>query len=119
MKPKERSPIAYEQWRRDKYQRAEDAAYCFGYYLIKHCRDEVLTNALKSAKPETRQIVEEAVDEALHNVMDLIEEFYSTEAGPNHNITFRLKAEISEKRGGEVVEEFEIAPGLDLLVTGN
>src|ERR1019366_3382147 len=71
------TPKPYEQWRTNAGDREEDAAYTFGYYLMKHCRAEAL-KAVESAEVPTtaeqfRAQVAEAVDTALHNVLDLVE----------------------------------------------
>ena len=84
----------YEQWRTLPADRAEDAAYTFGYYLMQHCRAEALkqvqSTPLPAAAEEFQAQVATAVDVALHNVMDLLEGFWRTQAGPNHMAEFAL-----------------------------
>jgi hypothetical protein len=105
------TPRPYEQWRTAS-SRAEDAAYTFGYYLIQHCRKEALKSAAISVESEELQArVAAAVDTALHNVMDLLEGFWRTEAGPNHTTEFALSVCVSDA-SGTVVERIDISPCL-------
>jgi hypothetical protein len=108
-------PRFYPDWREDAIDRAEDAAYLFGYYLILHCRAEALKKAA-DASPETRQAVEEAVDLALHNAMDLLEGFWKTPAGEDCTAEFALQVNIRDK-DRKMVESQAISPcKLDLPI---
>ncbi len=113
-------PKSYEQWRQDPIQRAEDAAYTFGYHLIEHCRSEALKEThsarLPKDKPELQSIVAAAVDVALHNVVDLLEGFFGTKAGPNHPVCYALGVCVCDQNG-EVIERIDISPSmLDLPI---
>ena len=81
------TPRPYEEWRTGSADRGEDAAYTFGYYLMRHCRAEALKRVQAASLPATPQEfqaqVEAAVDTALHNAMDLLEGFWRAEAGPS------------------------------------
>jgi hypothetical protein len=97
------TPRPYEQWSTNAADHKEDAAYTFGYYLMKHCRAE----ALKCASSQRRCVmtrkqlhkqVESAVDTALHNVLDLIEGYWPAEAGQKHTAEFALLVRVSEMR---------------------
>ena len=55
-------PAPYNDWRTDPIDRAEDAAYTFGYHLIIHCRDEAMATLPPEASAEARAAVEKAVD---------------------------------------------------------
>jgi len=100
------TPRPYEQWRTGSADRKEDAAYTFGYYLMKHCRAEALKSVQSAPMLMTRKQfhkqVEKAVDTALHNVLDLIEGFWPAEAGPNHRAEFELSVRIRDASGKEV-----------------
>jgi hypothetical protein len=94
------TPKPYEQWRTNAGDREEDAAHTFGYYLMKHCRAEAL-KAVESAEVPTtaeqfRAQVAEAVDTALHNVLDLVEGYWPMEAGPSHRAAFELSVSVSD-----------------------
>lgn len=114
------TPRHYEDWRTASHDRAEDAAYNFGFHLIRHCRHEALRQLESAAVPnspeEFRAQVATAVDTALHNVMDLLEGFWSTEAGPNHTTQYALSVCVAGA-GGKEVERIEISPcQLDLTI---
>lgn len=102
-------PRGFAQWRCDANDRSEDAAYAFGFHLITHCRDEVLSTLPDDATPETLAAVEKAVDGALHNVCDMLEGFWRLEAGPRHSIALALHVEV-QNEDGETVETQRISP---------
>ena len=107
------TPRPYEQWSTKAAEREEDAAYTFAFYLMKHCRAEALKRA-KSApmfatRKQQQKQVEEAVDIALHNVMDLLEGFWPLEAGPNHRAAFALAVCVSDT-SQKPVERIDISP---------
>jgi hypothetical protein len=109
-------PRNYVAWRTGEYERPEDAAYLFGYYLVKHCRDEAMATLSADASPELRGAVEKAVDTALHNVCDMLEGFWKLEAGPQHTISLALGVQVRDAQNS-VVETQEIAPcKLDLPI---
>jgi len=110
------TPRPYEEWRVSNVDRAEDAAYTFGYHLIHHCRREALKRALdKCVLPVSNEELEaqitSAVDTALHNVMDLLEGFWPTKAGPNHQVSYALSVCVSDT-DREQVERIDISPAL-------
>ncbi len=109
------TPRPFVEWRTDKFDRAEDAAYTFGYHLMQHCRAEALkkveTADLPKSAEEFRIQVTAAVDTALHNVMDLLEGFWVTEAGPNHRVAYALSVCVSNMSGSPV-ERVNISPCL-------
>lgn len=115
------TPRPYEQWRTDAADREEDAAYTFGYYLMRHCRAEALKKVQSAPVLVTRKRlqkqVEEAVDTALHDVMDLLEGFWPIEAGPNHKAEFALSVCVSDKSQKQV-ERIDISPCLIDLPIG-
>jgi hypothetical protein len=109
-------PCTYPNWRKDPMDRAEDAAYLFGYFLMKHCRDEALAELPVNASEEIRTIVVKAVDTALHNVCDLLEGYWTLEAGRKHRAELMLAVRILDGEG-ELVESQEISPAkLDLPI---
>ncbi|HWY77499.1 MAG TPA: hypothetical protein VN281_17910 [Verrucomicrobiae bacterium] len=109
------TPRPYEQWRRHPADRGEDAAYTFGYYLMRHCRSEALKSVKSAALPTTPEEfqtqVEASVDTALHNFMDLLEGFWRTEAGPNHTAEFALGVRVKDASRKEV-DRIDISPCL-------
>jgi len=114
------TPSPYEQWRALPGDRAEDAAYTFGYYLMQHCRAEALKGVQSTPIPagaeEFQAQVATAVDVALHNVMDLLEGFWRTQAGPNHTAEFALSVCVKDA-SRTVVERIDISPcRLDLPI---
>ena|SRR5260370_42413513 len=109
-------PRSYPKWRTGKFDRPEDAAYLFGYYLMLHCRDESIATLPAGASPEVRAVLEKAVDVALHNVCDMLEGFWRLEAGPNHTISLALGVQVRDAHS-QVLETQEISPcKLDLPI---
>jgi len=109
-------PRIYPQWRTGQPDRAEDAAYLFGYYLIMHCRDEAMATLPADASPDVKGVVEKAVDTALHNVCDMLEGFWPLDAGPDHRISLALGVQVRDAQK-QVVEAVEISPcKLDLPI---
>jgi hypothetical protein len=114
------TPRPYEQWRAKAGDREEDAAYTFGYYLMQHCRAEALKQVQSApilmTRKQCQKQVEAAVDIALHNVMDLLEGFWRTEAGPQHTAEFALSVRVMDASKKEV-ERLDISPcSLDLPI---
>jgi hypothetical protein len=88
-------PRPHEEWRTDFRARAGDAAYTFGYYLMRHCRHEALAKI--DGPPEVKAVAEEAVDAALHNVNDLLEGFFGPlESGTDHTVEFALEVRVND-----------------------
>ena len=113
------TPRPYEQWRAGSADRGEDAAYTFGYYLMQHCRAEALKKVQSAPTPATpeefRAQVEAAVDTALHNVMDLVEGYWATQAGPDHRVNYTLSVCVSDM-SRQPVETVDISSGIDLPI---
>lgn len=101
-------PRPYPAWRRTEVEREEDAAHTFGYYLVRHCRDEALAKAAE-LPADARSEVERAVDRALHNVCDLLEGYFPLEAGPHHRVELVLGVRVRDATG-EVAETVEVSP---------
>lgn len=101
-------PAPFTAWRTDPFERDTDAAHMFGYYLITKCRDEALKN-VASAPKKQRAAIEEAVDHALHNVMDLFEGYWVLQTGEEHRIELALQVRVQDKNF-EIVETRELAP---------
>jgi hypothetical protein len=109
------TPRFFENWRTEPIGRAEDAANTFGYDLMLHCRAEALkatgAASLPATDTEFHAHVAAAVDVALHNVMDLLEGFWRTQAGPNHTVEYALA--VCVKADGQApVERIDISPCL-------
>ncbi len=114
------TPKPFEDWRAVPIDRAEDAAYTFGYHLMRHCRAEALKEVEAAPVPQSaeefREQVATAVDTAFHNVMDLLEGFWPTQAGPNHRVAYTLSVCVSDMNRTPV-ERIEISPcRLDLPI---
>jgi hypothetical protein len=109
------TPRPYEEWRADSADRGEDAAYTFGYYLIQHCRAEVLKQVQSAPVLVTRKQfqkhVEAAVDRTLCSVMDLLEGYWRADAGPKHTAEFVLSVRVMDANRKEV-EHVDISPCL-------
>jgi hypothetical protein len=108
-------PKPYEEWRTAPAKRAEDAAYTFGYDLMRRCRAEAL-KALHSAPlpksdAEFHAQVAGAVDTALHNVLALLEGFWPMEAGPKHRVAYALAVCVNDL-DHQPVERIDISPCL-------
>jgi hypothetical protein len=119
--PDSDTPKPYEQWRAASFDRAEDAAGTFGYHLIQHCRLEALKKIKATPVPtsaeEFQTQVAAAVDTALHNVMDLLEGFWPTQAGPNHRVAYELSVCVTDM-SRKAVEKVAISPSLIDLPIG-
>ncbi len=112
------TPRPFKEWRTDKFARANDAAYTFGYHLMQHCRAEALKTAeagVPKSPEEFREQVTAAVDTALHNVMDLVEGYWATQTGPDHRVTYTLSVCVSDM-SRKPVESIDISSGLDLPI---
>jgi hypothetical protein len=107
-------PLIYPDWRRDKYDRAEDAAYTFGYHLIEHCRKEAIDDLPADLTEEQHTKCISSIDTALHNVLDLFEGFYRLDSGPDHRVEYALQVVITDNEHKEV-ERQEIT-GLDMPI---
>ncbi len=109
-------PDPYPKWRPQPADRAEDAAYTFGYHLIIHCRDEAIAKVPADVGPETRAAAERSVDVALHNLMDMLEGFWRLPSGESHELEYALQVRVRDA-AGNVVEQLEISPAkLDLPI---
>jgi hypothetical protein len=109
------TPKPFEEWRTASFDRAEDAAYTSGYHLMQHCRAEALKAVESAAVPTSaedfRAQVTTAVDTVLHNVMDLLEGFWPTQAGRDHRVTYTLSVCVSDM-SRTPVERIDISPRL-------
>jgi hypothetical protein len=114
-------PKSYEDWGTDRSERKYDAAYTFGYHVMQHCRSEALkevaTAGLPATVEELQDQVAKAVDTALHNVMDLLEGFWPTKAGPNYGVHYALAVCVTDE-SREEVERIFISPCLMDLPIG-
>jgi hypothetical protein len=108
------TPRPYDQWRVKPIDRAEDAAYTFGYDLMRYCRAEALKSADPVKLPKSAELHDQiiaAVDLALNSVMDLLEGFVPMDAGPNHKVSYALSVCVADADGAER-ERIDISPCL-------
>jgi hypothetical protein len=111
-----KQPRDFADWRERQFDRQEDAAYLFGYYLVMNCRDEAMSSLPANAPTEAKAAVEKAVDTALHNVCAMLEGFWRLDAGPDHAISLALGVQVRNAQN-EVIETQEISPcTLDLQI---
>lgn len=111
---KPQTPQSFLRWRTEPIDRAEDAAYVFGYHLMEHCRNEALKRVegnLPKSRKEFHEQVAKAVDVALHNVVDLLEGFWPTQAGPKHRVSYALSVCVSDMKH-KPIERIDISPCL-------
>jgi hypothetical protein len=106
-------PRPYEEWRKQAVDRAEDAAYTFGFHLMQYCRAEALKSAESEKLPansnELSALLTKAVDSALNNLTDLLEGFFKLYTGTNHEVEYVLTVCVKDKQGHEV-ERVDISP---------
>ena len=81
---------------------------------MQHCRGEALKAveiaAVPTSEEEFRAQVNTAVDIALHNVMDLLEGFWPTQAGANHRVSYALSVCIGDTSDVSSISEHERGP---------
>ncbi len=116
--PQEKLPRYHDDWRTERYDREEDAATLFGYYLIKHCREEAMS-AIKyePGTPEYTMAVK-AVETAMFNVIDLLEGFWLLDAGNGKRLQLALHVQVKDEDLSEVLEDVQISPGMIDLPIG-
>jgi|SRR5215472_1419381 len=115
MLPVAKSPEDYPAWRTNAADRAEDAAYMFGYHLILHCRDEAIARMPPDATADTKAAIESAVDIALHNMMDMLEGFWPLRSG-SYSLEYVLQVRVRDA-SGKAVESLDLSPcKLDLPI---
>ena len=108
-------PRLHSAWRKSAADREEDAANLFGYYLMKHCREEVLAKLAPSSSTVPRSLAVEALDTALHNVMDLLEGFWPLDAGEGKQLELALHIQVT--KDGQIAEDVQISPSqIDLPI---
>ncbi len=95
-------PRIYPQWSNDKYARADDAAYNFGYHLIQHCRNEAILNLPPDLTDEQRIKCIHSIDLSLHNVMDMIEGYWPLTSGQEHRLEYNLSVSVLNKDFQEI-----------------
>jgi len=109
------APRFHRDWRSDRVDREEDAATLFGYYLVKHCREEAMARiTLPPGSPE-HAVAVKAVETAIFNVMDLLEGFFLLDAGDGKRLQLALHVQVL-KDAEAVVEDVKISPGIDLPI---
>jgi hypothetical protein len=108
-------PRLHNAWRTGAADREEDAANLFGYYLIKHCREKALAKLASSSSMVPHSLAVEALDTALHNVMDLLEGFWPLDAGDGKQLELALHIQVT--KDGKVAEDVQVSPSqIDLPI---
>ena len=112
--PDAREPRFHDKWRSERVDREEDAASLFGYYLIKHCREDAIAKiAYPPSSPEHASGVA-AVENALFGVMELLGGYRPLDAGGGKRLELSLHVQI--EKGGEVVEDIPVPPEVDFYI---
>lgn len=110
------TPRRYSDWRPEPGDRAEDAAHAFGFELMRRCRSEALAGLPVDLEPTAREAAQNAVDVALHNVLDLLEGYWRIDSGEGYQLDFALQVDVRDDTGS-VVETQRISPSrLDLPI---
>lgn len=113
--PRTKLPRYHEQWRDDDSIREEDAATLFGYYLVKHCREEAMSKITLTPGSPEHAIAVKAVETAIFNVIDLLEGFWPLKAGRGKQLTLALHLQVT--KGDKVVEDVQVSPAkMDLPI---
>jgi hypothetical protein len=106
------TPRPYEHWAESSIDRPEDAAYTFGFHLMKQCRSEALRACEFPKVPTTveefRTHIASAVDTALHNMMAMLEGYWRLQAGANHSVEYALSVCVKDD-SGSIVERIDIS----------
>ena len=63
---------------------------------MQHCRDEALARVPANVTDATRAAVTDAVDVALHNVMDLVEGYWPLPSGANPRVEVLLQVRVAD-----------------------
>lgn len=111
------TPRQYPDWQTDTYDRRDDAAYTFGFHLIKHCRTEAINALPKDLTEDQNEKAIHAVDIALHNVMDMLEGFWVLNSGDKHRVEYNLNVVVKDLDHNEI-EKISIAPAVMDLPIG-
>jgi len=102
-------PRPFSEWRTDKFDRDEDAAYTFGSHLIRYCRDEVMQNLPDGITAAEKEKIKEAIHQSLHNVMEMLEGFWRLDSGEGHSVDYALQVVVKDNLQNEI-ERTEISP---------
>lgn len=109
-------PRTYEEWRKNEFEREEDAANNFGFHVIIHCREAAIEELSSDLTEDQRNNAINAIDTCLHNIMDLLEVFFPLLRGNNHNLEYIVQVAVVNKKG-KTVEKINISPNkLDLPI---
>jgi hypothetical protein len=111
------TPRQYPEWKKDIYDRRDDAAYTFGYHLIKHCRTEAINSLPADLTADQNEKAIKAVDIALHNVMDMLEGYWPLPSGDKHSVEYELQVVVKDNDNKEL-ERISISPALMDLPIG-
>lgn len=110
------TPRQYPDWLSDTNGRRDDAAYTFGFHLIKYCRTEAINALPKDLTQDQNEKAIYAIDIALHNVMDMLEGFWVLNSGEKHRVEYNLNVVVKDLDHKEI-EKISIAPaGIDLPI---
>jgi hypothetical protein len=104
-----KTPRPYVEWRTDPNHRWRDAFHTFGHLLMSHARDDAIGRIPAKATKETKEIAAKAAENALYNVMMILEGVVGVPSDGKHNLEFALMLRVKDRKD-KLVEEFELAP---------
>ena len=108
-------PREYKDWRKDPWDRKEDAAYTFGYHFVKYCLDQAIESLPNDLKHEDKEKAVGAIHIGFHNVMDLFEGFWKLESGPENFVEYHLHV-VAKNKDHDEIERINLSSGLDLPI---
>ena len=107
-------PRYHDEWRSSRLDREEDAASLFGYYLIKHCREDAISKIPYSSGTREHAAAVAAVEHALFGVMELLGGYRPLSAGNGKRLQLSLHVRI--EKGEELVEDIPVPPDVDFYI---
>lgn len=108
----------YPDWPVERDRRRIAAGNAFGRHLMAAARDYALGCIPDSLSSQEREVAAKAALDAIYGMMMLLDGVASASVGPDHRVEYVLLSRVRSTRGGEVIEEFELAPGGDGLCMG-
>ena len=107
-------PRFHDDWRSARVNREEDAASLFGYYLIKHCREDAIAKIPYPPGSAEHASGVAAVETALFGVMELLGGYRILDAGGGKRMNLALHVRI--EKGEALVEDIRVPPDVDFYI---